>query len=343
MTTQPDSALSGTVRSRLIEIRLEDAEGRGVSPARIGVWVVVIALIYFVGLLAIVLWELPLVFSAVLVAAPILGCFAVLQIAVGRSRRRFLAVMDANWGLGDPGTIDFASILRNAPAAIGSWTFGAASSELALRLVRDGLSGWALRICQEHVAVDIVPVSAMFEPVKLDSADEGFQQLVEAIDLGRPDGNAADGSNRRWSLRSDRLGRMTIDLFIIAFAVVMMLNAGGNAPKVIGASMLLSWFAVRCVPALLAERQWFLVPGGVLIRKSRGLGKQWRRWLFSRRDSVLIVWSRRSGGQATWKALLRSEIGAESIRLNGVECEILLRAWMSPVAAPSLERLGDLA
>lgn len=333
----------GAVSPRLIEVRWDAAAAREAQGGFVVVWVGLLGVLGIALLLGIRRFDLSL--AAVMSAICVLPLTAFGMIAFDRRlrRRRFRAAMAEYWGAADARLIDFGAILGATGLPIGSWTIGPLVDELALRMVREGMAGRAIRVCTADDVVAIAPVASVFEPVKLDSMDEGFQRFVEAIDFERAGDSAPSGSARRWSLQSDRLGRIMVDIFTVAFSIVMMLNAGGLAPKVIGGSILLVWVGVQCERVLLDERQLYLVPGGVLVRKSRGVGKVWRRRLFSRNDSVLVVWRGKRGEGRGWRALLRSGLGQALIGLNGIECEVLLRAWLSDVPTPGLERLGDLA
>ncbi len=328
---------------RLIEVRW-DAAAAGEAQAGIAVvWVGLLVVLGISVLLAIWLFDMSIAVVMVAICVLPLTAFGVFGFDRWQRRRRFRAAMDEYWGPGDARLVDIGAILGASGRPIGSWTISAMADELGLRMVREGMAGRAIRVCATDDVVPIVPVSSVFEPVKLESMDEGFQRFVEAIDFERAENGNLDGSSRRWSLQSDRLGRIIVDIFTVAFSMVMLLNAGGLAPKVIGGSILLVWLGVQFERALLDERQMFLVPGGVLVRKSRGTGKAWRRKLFSRNDSVVVVWRGKRGGRRAWRALLRSGLGSELIGLNGIECEMLLRAWLSEAETPELERLGDLA
>lgn len=103
------------------------------------------------------------------------------------------------------------------------------------------------------------------------------------------------------------------------------------------------WVAIFAVVALgVALRywlsdQWFLVPGGVLLRKTLAGKIGETLWLFTPRDSVAVI-----QGQGRMSIL---EIWRErSVRrryLTGLEIAAFLAAWRSPLSPPPIDRLSD--
>lgn len=288
-------------------------------------------------------FRIPRPSMALLSVGTFVGLVALWRVGAGYSRRRFARALEPGSDSRGLSAVDFGEVLKLSLSTIGTWNFDGAADELALRLLRDGRAGQIVRACRETEAFAAAPIRAVFEPVKLDSSDPAFRELVEAVDQSAAASAEDERQRRRRRNPSDRAGRYAIDLFVVAFCVVMMLNAGGVAPKAIGGGMLALWACWRIIPALLSERQWVLVPGGVLVRRARGMGKQWHPRLFTRGESVLVVWSIERSGQTAWVGLLRGDAGKESIELNGEECEMLLRAWLSEAGTPGLERLGDWA
>ncbi len=86
-------------------------------------------------------------------------------------------------------------------------------------------------------------------------------------------------------------------------------------------------------------RQWFVVPGAIVLRKFGWLQRRWNLQLFERCQSVVCVshWSRN-----IWSATVADTRASFSRYLTRDEAEFLLRAWLSPLPPPAVERLADL-
>jgi hypothetical protein len=62
--------------------------------------------------------------------------------------------------------------------------------------------------------------------------------------------------------------------------------------------------------------------------------------LFRRESSVLIV---KNGSRQLWTAYVADDKEHQMARMTTREAVMLLRAWLSPLPTPPLERLSDLA
>ena len=87
------------------------------------------------------------------------------------------------------------------------------------------------------------------------------------------------------------------------------------------------------------NQQWFIVPGGIVQRKAGWLQSRWKLHLFERRASALCVshWWRK-----IWAVHVVDAQASARRMLTRTEAEFLLRAWLSPLPPPPLERLSDL-
>lgn len=88
-----------------------------------------------------------------------------------------------------------------------------------------------------------------------------------------------------------------------------------------------------------SRQQWLLVPGGLAVRRSRFLKRDWDLHLYSRAESVLIM---RHAQKNIWTAYVADATGNSSAGMTPREATMLLRAWLSPLPTPPLERLTDL-
>lgn len=97
-------------------------------------------------------------------------------------------------------------------------------------------------------------------------------------------------------------------------------------------------------------RQGFIVPGGLVFRKSTGsqsrdpegkyVAGNWTLHLFDRRKCVLFIYQRTID---RWVVQASDSQTSATVEMNRVECDRLLAAWLSPLSPPPVERLSDLA
>ena len=217
-------------------------------------------------------------------------------------------------------------------------------------LVAAGHVGRVFRVGRSEGASAIDPIPVPCEAQPLDESDPGFASVASAYsgsegagprkkDDPRP-GRSALG--RRVALLG---GRYTIGRwFLIGGCLVYMcmMIFGSNLP---GSSI--AWLVTLLVGALVLatggaftwRRQWLLVPGGVVVRTTGFGWGHWRVRLYSRVRSVLYV-GRISAVQ--WTIAVADGTRVETVRVTGAEATLLLRAWLSPLSPPPLERLTDL-
>ncbi len=89
-----------------------------------------------------------------------------------------------------------------------------------------------------------------------------------------------------------------------------------------------------------SRKQWLLVPGGLVQRKSGLFKKDWEVHLFARAECVLIV---RHAEKRVWRAHVADAYTNDESELTPREATMLLRAWLCPLPTPSEDRLTDLA
>ena len=82
-----------------------------------------------------------------------------------------------------------------------------------------------------------------------------------------------------------------------------------------------------------------MVPAGIVLRKGKWLKRRWALHLFDRRESILLMYKlyRRQ-----WVLVVADREACESVMGTKQELEAVLRAWLSPLAPPTLEQLSDL-
>lgn len=193
------------------------------------------------------------------------------------------------------------------------------------------------------------PIDVPVGPIPLDEADPAFHALevgtVQAAD------EEANGSRRSVSdeLTMRRL-RKTYLYTGVLFTVVMMsflfvltaiasiLARRFDAMLIFFGLMLL----LASLPLLMGGSigpVWLLVPGGLVLRKPKKRGMTSAVHLFRPEQTVLYICQL---NKRLWHMVVAdgSEFGTSN--LSDKELTMLLRAWCSPLAPPSPEKLIDL-
>lgn len=96
------------------------------------------------------------------------------------------------------------------------------------------------------------------------------------------------------------------------------------------------------VPAgggLIRGKQWFAVPGGLVLRKGHVLARRWHVHVFGGGDSVLCVYR---NYREQWAFAVADGVTSATGFGTHRETTLLLRAWLSPLEPPGVERLSDL-
>jgi len=193
------------------------------------------------------------------------------------------------------------------------------------------------------------PIDVPIEPIPLDEADSTFH----AIELGFLNAvdEVADGSRRSASheLTIRRL-RKTYLYTGILFSVVMMsflfvmtaiasmLSARFDPMLMFFALMLLS----ASLPLLMGGAvgpAWLLVTGGLVMRKAKKRGMASDVHLFVPEGTSLLI---RPLNKRLWQMIVSDEKEFGIAQISDRELTMLLRAWLSPIPPPSVEKLVDL-
>lgn len=182
-------------------------------------------------------------------------------------------------------------------------------------------------ICVGRLARPIRPIEVPFEPLSLPDAARLLDQAVAGDRLGVA---SAAGEARSAGI-SDALLAL---LWIVIFAALAW-RRGRFSPLI---ALPLVLFAARDpLEGVATNEDWLVVPGGVVLRKARGA--KWRVRLQTRRDSILTIFQIRRG---VWCGMLGYD-GEVAVRAcTPDEAGVLLGAWLSPLAPPPIEQMGDL-
>jgi len=237
--------------------------------------------------------------------------------------------------------------------------------QVAERLIRAihaaGMGPYAMRMCRSRYAGTIAPMLTAFEPVALDEAEEAFIALEDARqdggEVSRTGGDAArmtDGA----LLRRQLTRRMKRNILLAGGVGFLIMAAVQIVNGLIQTVQWLTWdwrvvVGRFALPALIIavvlalprgslmhwRRQWFLVPGGVVVRRSGWLDRAWRVHCFRRDSAVLFVHETARG---EWRAQVGDGERVELEYMTRREAAMLLRAWLSPLSPPEAGMLSDL-
>lgn len=189
-------------------------------------------------------------------------------------------------------------------------------------------------------------IDVPFEPMELDETHPMFAELMAAHGsrIRDPrddaDGGASlaprTGTIKRWIVRSG----LPVAMLVIWINPLMQFIVNPQAQR-INLVMLAAMVATLVLIVLwhrMQGAQWFLIPGGVVVREGgvRSWGVKLSR--LTPADTVLVIQPFPPGWRATlWRG--KRQFGRT---LTGPEAEALLAAWRSPVATPSESQLSDL-
>ena len=86
-------------------------------------------------------------------------------------------------------------------------------------------------------------------------------------------------------------------------------------------------------------KQWLAVPGGIIIRKPRGIGSRSSLHLMRRSNSLILA--TRKLTDAFWRVTISDGKLTAARTMSNNELVVTLRAWTSELEPPALERLTD--
>jgi hypothetical protein len=182
------------------------------------------------------------------------------------------------------------------------------------------------------------PIVVPFEPIPLDEGHPALPPLIADGALPRREGTESPKPSlwRRVSTRNAFLISFAGPLLAQA-AIWSALRPGLSFTYFMGGAGLLS-AAIALLLQWWLFAQFFIIPGGVVVRRAvfRGRGVTLRR--YDRSDSVLIITPERR----IWHAVLVGARHRDRTLLTPYEGTALLAAWQSPLKPPPIEQLSDL-
>ncbi len=180
------------------------------------------------------------------------------------------------------------------------------------------------------------PITVVFEPIPLDENFQGLRDLMES-------------TQTTTDIKRDRppISRFRKLMYRWIVPYAMFFNSGSQALSDIFAGRFRSWavllhFAIILSIILFVFLRrifdlsgWYLVPGGVVVRKARmnSIKTEIRR--FTPQDSILTL----TFQPPKWSATLYSEGKTLVQQCSRFECIALMAAWQNPSKAPDLALL----
>lgn len=211
----------------------------------------------------------------------------------------------------------------------------------AHELARAGCAGLTVRVAPSASTEPLLPIDVPFEARPLERLGVALMNTGDRPDIEALGASPTIGASMRRNVLL-KGGRW----LLIAFAVNVLFQAIDSIKRRTVTPGLLTWClalaAVLFLPASrggFTGRQWLLVPGGLVLRKSSWLRSGWNVHVFDRRRSVALLFRhwRQNWGLAVADA---DEFGLTIGTRQ--ELEFALRAWLSPLSPPPVERLSDL-
>ncbi|MBU0718166.1 MAG: hypothetical protein KJ749_07965 [Planctomycetes bacterium] len=290
-------------------------------------------------------------FFAVFCIAVLLGLVS-LVVILGRQVRGREHLREV---LSEGGEVDFAELVRYGTKLHGSFGIIGFLEATVCALSRHGHAGVTIRnAVLPHQAPQIDPIPVNFEARPLDEADESLVAFEEAVDALRDEGlplapvperaEAASPITRR-TRRNIALGGGYFNIFMFAGLAALGLRTLWATGRVTGllviaaAALVMQLFVARGAQSFFRRAEWFVIPGGVLVRGTRKRAGGSSLHVYDRRKSVLIVHRLRG---SVWMALVADDKCHHRSTMTQHEATLLLRAWLSPVPPPPVEQLTDL-
>ncbi len=283
---------------------------------------------------------------SVVVALGLVGVLAV-AVTLGRrwTRRRARSCLKSRQQYG------LNSAINQAVVKAGWVDAGACVEEIMRALVYDRSFGTAIRLCRRDRCTPIEPLPVPFEPCPLLAGDRAFEDLAGVPPPGGPAVTPDSGPARpppRRVYRPSSLRRLALTLPTLVGIAAYITARQAGVPVwyalpacAIGFGVAASglWAILQKQSAQPEGKEWFLVPGGLAVRKTGLMRSDWQVLLFTRNDSVLCTHRRED---PIWVLTARSDRERETAEVTQYEMEVALRAWLSPFEPPTAAQLVDL-
>lgn len=181
------------------------------------------------------------------------------------------------------------------------------------------------------------PLTVPFEPLALEETND---TLMELAALAQPDATEREIPGMRTVRRMmARVGVAIIGLVNPAIQAIVHGLLGNTALAALNGGVAILCIGVVVVLFWATSGRWFVVPGGVIVRRRlwRKVGMRLTRWTPA--DAILVAHPFPPG----WHVALLGARGRETQRMTTRELQVLLAAWQDPHSPPALEQMSDLA
>ncbi len=185
------------------------------------------------------------------------------------------------------------------------------------------------------------PLNTIFAPLPLSEREAALRQLLET---GTPDANAARAAADRKRKKRRALAQglaMAMGLVWVAIAFAQVVTGRGFGASMIRLApvVIASTFLSLIISRRNRRNEWFLVPGGAVLRHSGLFDSRWKLHVLDRRRSVLLLIQ---DATDRWLVLAGDVQHRVHRYCTTTETEALLRAWRAPFEPPPVEQLTDL-
>lgn len=222
---------------------------------------------------------------------------------------------------------------------------------VAVARARHGLAGQAVRIADKLDELSPMgpPLAVPFEPTPLTERSELVTSSSEAAPsqaalvrerLGMAMRTFGRSRAARWFFVGSLIlgGLALLGMLITAVRDLLegrqpaalrsvFIGLAAGAPIALLAAVVASW----------RQERWFVVPGAILVRRSSWWSQRSEISMFQREKSVLMHWL-----DANQLAIGSADGRMSSTAATARMAELAIRAWLSPLPPPAIERLSDL-
>lgn len=205
-----------------------------------------------------------------------------------------------------------------------------------------GCKNFTARCCHSKLLRSVSPLEDPFEPIPLDESNPQFAALEPASeDMVDSESELLKRKLKRKIAFGGGWGWSSLQFFPLVIASFTALSHRRLSWQLLVwlSLALLTLFGIGGRGGWRPRHQWILVPGGLVIRQIPRFGTDWQVHLFRRTDSVLIM---QSTWAQIWTVALSDQVTNSHTTVTSKEAMMLLRAWLSPIAPPPVERLSDL-
>lgn len=286
------------------------------------------------------------------IAAPVQSASSAIGVILGmgiaacwsnwRTRRALAAACAAATCLDD--------LERLAPAVLKRIGYPAAPfglgplDDLARQMLRLGAAGRCYWVSRPQAAAPaLTPITLAFEPVPLVRGALAPDAPERAAGLR---GQIEDhlGGLRHAAAPRTMLVLSTVGLigaigslgFLLVDTVVSLMR--GSMPGTWASlAVPLAFLIVILLARAIWARNCVAIPGGLVLRTASGYQSTWTLRRFVPADSVILYWA-----DAYLLTVASGDGSALQMMLSRPLAEIAFRAWLSPLAAPPLDRVSDL-